>query len=83
MRSRWLPVVVALSVPSAALAQGAPRIEGGPWRPELSLDPNALPYVEGTLVPGAAAMLTRHANETSPEHPSAAPPSATPRSAAR
>jgi hypothetical protein len=54
MRSRWLPVALALSVPSAALAQRAPRIDGGPWRPELSLDPNALPYVEGTLVPGAA-----------------------------
>jgi hypothetical protein len=35
-----------------ARAQSAARVEGGPWRPELSLDPNALPYVEGTLVPG-------------------------------
>lgn len=52
MRPRWLPALLALCVPSMALAQSAPRMEGGPWRPDLSLDPNALPYVEGTLVPG-------------------------------
>jgi OmpA-OmpF porin, OOP family len=40
-------------VPVCAWAQTTGRVDGGPWRPELSLDPNALPHVEGTLVPGA------------------------------
>jgi hypothetical protein len=47
----------ALSVSSVASAQtgSSPgRVEGMAWRPELSVDPNALPWVEGTLVPGAA-----------------------------
>ncbi len=43
--------LAALLAPAGALAQT--RIDGGPWRPELSVDPNAVPWVEGTLVPGA------------------------------
>jgi len=27
-------------------------VDGAPWQPTLSVDPNALPYVEGTLLPG-------------------------------
>ena len=42
-----------LTAPSLLLAQT--RVDGAPWRPELSVDPNALPYVEGTLVPGAGS----------------------------
>ncbi len=50
MRCGWIPWLLAvLTVPVGATAQ---RVDGGPWRPELSLDPNALPTVEGTLVPG-------------------------------
>ncbi len=43
--------LASLLVPAGALAQT--RVDGGPWRPDLSVDPNALPWVEGTLVPGA------------------------------
>jgi len=53
-----------------------------PTDPSLTVRAAAAAQRAGTDL-AAAAMLTRHANETSPEHPSAAPPSATPRSAAR
>lgn len=47
-------VFVALCLsPLVSHAQSPARIDGGPWRPELSVEANALPYVEGTLVPGA------------------------------
>ncbi|MEZ4405383.1 MAG: hypothetical protein R3A52_02650 [Polyangiales bacterium] len=49
--ARCLAISLALA-PSAALAQ-APTVSGGPWRPELSVDPDAVPYVSGTRVPGA------------------------------
>ncbi len=43
--------LTSLLAPSEVFAQR--RVDGGPWRPDLSVDPNALPWVEGTLVPGA------------------------------
>ncbi len=43
--------LTSLLAPASALAQT--RVDGGPWRPDLSVDPNALPWIEGTLVPGA------------------------------
>jgi hypothetical protein len=53
-----------------------------PTDPSLTVRAAAAAQRAGTD-PAAAAMLTRHANETTPEHPHAAPPSTTPRSAAR
>lgn len=47
-------VLSFFAAPSLSGAQ-TPRVDGAPWRPELSVDPNALPYVEGTLVPGAGS----------------------------
>jgi hypothetical protein len=44
-------LLTSLLAPASAFAQT--RVDGGPWRPELSVDPNAVPWVEGTLVPGA------------------------------
>jgi len=46
-----LAAVASLGISRGAWAQ-SPRVDGAPWSPTLSVDPNALPYVEGTLVPG-------------------------------
>lgn len=47
-----LATLVCLTSGSVAYAQTTQGITAAPWRPELSVDPNAMPYVEGTLVPG-------------------------------
>jgi len=57
MRRPLLGVSLVLSLLGAVTPARAqsPRVDGAPWRPDLSVDPNALPYVEGTLVPGAGS----------------------------
>ncbi len=54
MKRVWAVVAVAVASfggGAEAWAQ-SPRVDGAPWHPTLSVDPNALPYVEGTLLPG-------------------------------
>lgn len=54
VRSIGLVVFATCALPTVAFAQTpGGRVDGGPWRPETSLEANAVPYVEGTLVPGA------------------------------
>jgi hypothetical protein len=42
----------ALLAPRAARAQSSNALAGALWRPALSLEPDALPHVEGTRMPG-------------------------------
>ena len=48
------PVLTLLAAPSVAHAQVAPQpLQGVLWNPSLSVDPDSLPRVEGTRLPGA------------------------------
>src|SRR3954470_19599096 len=62
-RASCFALALALSAPSLAFAQSTTRVDGFPWRPELSVDPNATPWVEGTLTPGAGSWNVQSAFE--------------------